>query len=53
MYEDLATSKVLYEKFMEAASRANNCVQCGVCEEKCPQKIEIGEWLRKVHDSLV
>jgi predicted aldo/keto reductase-like oxidoreductase len=28
------------------------CVECGECEEKCPQKINIREELKKTHTLL-
>ncbi|MGA3175327.1 MAG: 4Fe-4S binding protein, partial [Syntrophorhabdales bacterium] len=32
--------------------RASACVDCGECEEKCPQHIPIREELKKVHATL-
>ena len=32
---------------MKAEERADQCVECGECEEKCPQKISIIDWLKK------
>lgn len=29
--------------------RADRCTECGTCEEKCPQGIEIMNWLKKAH----
>lgn len=38
--------------FMSEEVRAANCLNCRVCEEKCPQKISIGEWMATVHRKL-
>ncbi len=27
---------------------AHNCIECGVCEERCPQSISIGQWMKEV-----
>jgi predicted aldo/keto reductase-like oxidoreductase len=32
--------------------RGNMCIDCGECLEKCPQKIEIPDWLAKAHETL-
>lgn len=32
--------------------RASECVECGECLEKCPQSIEIPQWLEKAHEKL-
>jgi hypothetical protein len=32
--------------------RAVNCIQCGECEEKCPQSISISEWMPVIHQAL-
>ncbi len=32
--------------------QADACVECGECEEKCPQKIEIMEKLKEIHEIL-
>jgi hypothetical protein len=51
MYDAQAHSKWLYSQQKET-ERANNCQECGECEEKCPQQIEIMEWLKKAHEYL-
>jgi predicted aldo/keto reductase-like oxidoreductase len=33
-------------------TRAIRCVQCGACEEKCPQKIPISRWMPTIHQVL-
>jgi len=30
---------------------AKHCVQCGACESKCPQKIKIGKWMKKITEN--
>ena len=32
--------------------RAEQCIQCGACEEKCPQSIPISQWMPIVHRAL-
>jgi hypothetical protein len=31
---------------------ASECIECGECEEKCPQKVPIVEQLKKAHEIL-
>ncbi|MBT3287346.1 MAG: aldo/keto reductase [Victivallales bacterium] len=44
-------NRIIYSNF-PAADKADNCVACGLCEEKCPQKIAISELLPEVHEFL-
>ncbi len=32
--------------------KADKCIECGKCEEVCPQKVEVRNWLKKVHQEL-
>jgi predicted aldo/keto reductase-like oxidoreductase len=43
-------SRRVYNLFKPRA--AEGCIACGVCEEKCPQKIPISEWMPKIHAEL-
>lgn len=52
IHEDIAGSKRAYNNFMDEINRASQCIQCKVCEDKCPQKILISEWMPKVHEAL-
>lgn len=51
-FDDVEGSRVTYNNFFNAENRASSCVACRVCEEKCPQKILISEWMPKVHSLL-
>ena len=54
MYDDLATGRFRYRGTggLEEEERADQCTECGECLEKCPQEIDIPEWLQKVHTVL-
>ncbi len=52
IHEDPRSSRAVYSRFMEKGERAGACIKCRICEEKCPQKIVISEWLPKVHAVL-
>jgi uncharacterized protein len=51
-HDDLAGARNNYKMFFPDAEKANQCVQCKVCEEKCPQKIQISDWLVKIQKAL-
>jgi predicted aldo/keto reductase-like oxidoreductase len=53
MYDDPRTSRFRYGMIMAEENRADNCVECLECEEKCPQEIPITEWLKKCHAFLM
>lgn len=53
MHEDFDTAKNRYVRFYDDTNRAGACVQCQICEEKCPQNITISGWMPKVHESLI
>jgi predicted aldo/keto reductase-like oxidoreductase len=45
--------KVLYSQiFVSNNADAGRCVSCGLCEEHCPQSLEITHLLKKVHSEL-
>jgi predicted aldo/keto reductase-like oxidoreductase len=43
-----AAARFRYSVFLTAEQRASACIACGTCEELCPQKIAIREWMPKV-----
>jgi len=57
LYNDVVTFNdptgvMVYNAFFFPEQRASACVECGECEEKCPQHIPIREELAKVHGVL-
>jgi predicted aldo/keto reductase-like oxidoreductase len=51
MYGDEQRAQMMYG-WINEDERANLCVECGECLEKCPQGIEIPDWLKKAHEVL-
>ncbi len=47
-FDDLASARFRYKAFLTEAERSGACINCGICEELCPQHIAIPEWMPKV-----
>ncbi len=41
--------RAAYTHWVREEERADNCIECGECETKCPQEIDIIDWLKQVH----
>ncbi len=52
MYDNKASAKRVYHLLLKPENQASSCVECGECEEKCPQNIQIMNNLKKVHTLL-
>lgn len=50
MFENFDKEKREYWDFFGGRAHAGDCIACGECMTKCPQKIEIIEALEKVHE---
>ena len=51
MYGDEQHAQLEYS-WIDEDKRGNMCIACGECLEKCPQQIEIPDWLTKAHEVL-
>jgi len=47
-----SAAKEYYAGLIKRANDASQCVECGQCEPKCPQNIEIIRQLKESHESL-
>jgi predicted aldo/keto reductase-like oxidoreductase len=52
LHEDIPDARFKYQIFVPEAARANLCQACRDCEERCPQKILISDWMPKVYSLL-
>jgi hypothetical protein len=50
MFGDEPFNKGEYHGFIKAEARAEQCVSCGTCLPKCPQKIDIPYWMQQIKD---
>lgn len=41
------------KRLPEGPKQADSCVECGICEEKCPQNIHIRKQLKEAHEALI
>jgi hypothetical protein len=48
LYDNVADARFKYQIFLTEAQRSSSCIDCGICEELCPQKIAISDWMPKV-----
>jgi predicted aldo/keto reductase-like oxidoreductase len=52
MYEDLKIPRQIYNRILAEKERASACERCLTCQEKCPQNIEISEWMAVIQAAL-
>ena len=49
MYDKVESAKKDYKMWVPAENKADLCIECGECLEKCPQDIPIPDWMEKIH----
>jgi predicted aldo/keto reductase-like oxidoreductase len=52
IHDDIKDARFSYNRFFEDKEKAGACKQCGKCEEKCPQKIQIQRLMPELHAVL-
>ena len=52
MHEDFPEARFVYKTFVPEPERASECIECHVCEDLCPQKIPISDWMPKLAKTL-
>jgi len=51
-YDAWGHAKWAYNNPLKPEARADKCIECGECEEACPQNIQIIDWLATAHQKL-
>jgi len=51
-YDAWGHARWAYNNPLKPEARADNCIECGDCEEACPQNIKIIDWLATAHQKL-
>jgi predicted aldo/keto reductase-like oxidoreductase len=52
MYRQPGVTKWYWVNDIDVKAKAKNCIDCGICETLCPQKIKIREDLKKLQADL-
>ena len=52
MFKNPEVNVLLYSEMISPERRASACIECGKCEEQCPQHLQIQEALKVVHKTL-
>ena len=53
MFDHSRALDIEYFVIIPESRRADNCTQCNKCNERCPQKINIPQLLKKIHNTAV
>lgn len=53
IYDDMGAPIFTYGRWVKEEEKADKCTGCKTCEEKCPQKIKISDWMPKIHNVLI
>ena len=48
LYYDIPVAQFRYNLYLAQSERSDKCIACKECEEKCPQEIEISDWMPRI-----
>jgi predicted aldo/keto reductase-like oxidoreductase len=48
LFDDAAAARFRYKMLLTEKQRSSSCAACGTCENLCPQKIPVTEWMPRV-----
>ena len=52
LHADAPGARFLYTLMLTQAARASACTACHECEEKCPQRLPVSQWMPRIHAFL-
>ena len=53
MYEALKDLSARFETYKTNNSDPEACASCGLCEDKCPQNLTIGQYLKDITTAVL
>jgi predicted aldo/keto reductase-like oxidoreductase len=53
MFENYSQSVRNYSKLIDQKKDAAQCAECGECEKKCPQHIDVIKELKVAHEAMI
>jgi predicted aldo/keto reductase-like oxidoreductase len=53
VFGSIDSGKVQYVYHTPDENKASACTGCGACEIKCPQRIEVSDWMPKIHAAFM
>ena len=52
VFDSVGQAKMRYPRMIYSGTSADKCVECGACEQKCPQKLPIAALMKEAHAAM-